>query len=67
MLNAWIFRSFINYKGFVSLANLMLNKSVFPELLQEECHREAYFLTLIKWLENPKLLDHSFNRARKIS
>ncbi len=53
LLNAWIFRSFINYKGYVSLANLMLNKPVFPELLQEDCNQEHIFLTLRKWILNP--------------
>jgi lipid-A-disaccharide synthase len=56
LINAWIFRSFILYKGFVSLANLLLNKKVYPELLQEECHPKLIFLTLKKWLENPAMV-----------
>lgn len=57
-LNAWIFKSFIQYKGYVSLANLMLNKSIFPELLQEDCNQGLIFLTLKKWLENPQLKEN---------
>jgi len=56
LINAWIFRSFILYKGFVSLANLLLNKKVYPELLQEECHPRLIFLELKKLLENPEMV-----------
>ncbi len=58
LLNAWIFRSFIKYKGFVSLANLMLNKPIFPELLQENCQTQLIYLTIKKWLEEPKIRDN---------
>lgn len=56
-LNAWIFRSFIKYKGFVSLANLMLNKAVFPELLQEDCNQGLIFLTIKKWITDKRQRD----------
>lgn len=52
-LNAWIFRSFIKYKGFASLANLMLNKAIFPELLQEQCNQQLIYFTLKQWIINP--------------
>jgi lipid-A-disaccharide synthase len=34
-LNYFIYETFVNYKGFVCLANIVHNSSVFPELLQE--------------------------------
>ena len=37
LLNEYIFRNFVEYKGFASISNIVLDKEVFPELLQEEC------------------------------
>lgn len=53
LFNSWIFRSFIQYKGFVSLANLMLGKKVFPELLQEDCNEMMIYEHIKKWLDHP--------------
>lgn len=36
LFNQFIFESFVNYKWFVSLANIVQNRSVFPELLQDQ-------------------------------
>lgn len=36
LLNQFIFESFVNYKWFISLANIVQNRSVFPELLQDQ-------------------------------
>ncbi len=37
LLNECIFNNFVRYKGYASIANIVLNREVFPELLQEEC------------------------------
>lgn len=52
IFNSWIFRSFIKYSGSVSLANLLLGKKVFPELLQEECHEKFIINSLVLWIED---------------
>lgn len=36
LLNQFIFESFVNYKWFISLANIVQNQAVFPELLQDQ-------------------------------
>lgn len=36
LLNQFIFENFVNYKGHISLANIIHNKLVFPELLQDK-------------------------------
>lgn len=36
LLNQFIFESFVNYKWFISLANIVQNRAVFPELLQDQ-------------------------------
>lgn len=36
LLNQFIFETFVNYKWFISLANIVQNKLVFPELIQDQ-------------------------------
>lgn len=36
LLNQFIFEHFVNYKWFISLANIVQNRAVFPELLQDQ-------------------------------
>lgn len=36
LLNQYIFETFVNYNWFVSLANIVQNRAVFPELLQDQ-------------------------------
>jgi lipid-A-disaccharide synthase len=36
LLNQFIFESFVNYNWFISLANIIQNRAVFPELLQDQ-------------------------------
>ncbi len=36
LLNQFIFEAIVRYKWFISLANIIQNRSVFPELLQDE-------------------------------
>lgn len=53
LLNEWIYRTFINYKWFFSLANIVHNKLVFPELLQEEVYAFNINNKILKWIESP--------------
>ena len=36
LLNQFIYETVVSYRGFVSLANIIQNRSVFPELLQDQ-------------------------------
>ncbi len=40
---------------YISLPNLILNKEIFPELLQDECNSEMIYLKLVERLENEQL------------
>ncbi len=37
VINEMIARKFLNYQGYVSLPNIILNEEVYPEMLQERC------------------------------
>ncbi len=51
LLNEYIFRNFVEYKGFASIANIVLNREIFPERLQEEC--------------TPYLINESFKKVAR--
>ncbi len=36
-VTAWILRNILKFRGFVSIINLLANKMIIPELLQEDC------------------------------
>lgn len=48
LLNQFIYETVVSYRGFVSLANIIQNKAVFPELLQDQV--EAY--NIVSYLKN---------------
>lgn len=52
LLNQFIFETFVNYSWYISLANIVHNHSVFPELLQD--HVSAYNIVsnFKKWYYN---------------
>lgn len=57
LLNEIIFKTFINYEGFVSLPNLILGRELFPELLQEEFNLKnllEHFQKLPEQIENER-------------
>lgn len=51
-LNQFIFETFVNYKWFISLANIVQNKSVFPELLQDQVSTYNIVSLLKNWYYN---------------
>jgi len=66
LFNEWIIKSFIKYKGFVSLVNLFLQKKVFPEYLQEECLPEIIAKKLSNWLDSDEELMNIRLELRKL-
>lgn len=50
LLNEYLFYTFVQYKGPISLANLIYNKMVFPEFLAERASGYNLYLQLKKWL-----------------
>lgn len=51
-LNELIFKLFVNYHGHISLANIIHERKVFPELLQEKVTPESIVLELEEWFSN---------------
>jgi lipid-A-disaccharide synthase len=52
LFNAWIFYSFVNYAGFASLANIVHQEQVFPELLGDECSEYTIEQKILVWITN---------------
>ncbi len=54
LFNNWIFYTFVNYNRFFSLANIVHQSEVFPELLSEKCSDYTIEKKLLEWLKNKK-------------
>ncbi|MBT7611199.1 MAG: lipid-A-disaccharide synthase [Bacteriovoracaceae bacterium] len=52
LFNTWFFYSFVNYKGFASLANIVHQEQVFPELLGDECSEYSIEQKLLTWIKD---------------
>lgn len=50
--NEFIFYTFVNYKGFISLANICHEKEIFPEYTQEKVSTFNLKNALRKWLDD---------------
>lgn len=71
LLNQFIFESFVNYSWFISLANIVQNRSVFPELLQDQTsgynivsHFKIWYYNKEKFRETKKMLSETKNLVR---
>ena len=51
-INELIYNYFIRYEGFVSLANIVHNAQVFPELLQKRCDTHNILAALLGWIND---------------
>lgn len=51
-LNEFVFESLVGYEGPFSLTNLIAQKMIFPEVLQERVRSEVLLDYLVKWVEN---------------
>ena len=52
-LNEYIFNTFLNYKWFISLANIVHQREVFPELLQNDVSPYNIAKRIDMWVKNP--------------
>ena len=63
-INFMIFKLLVNVK-FVNIINIINNKEVIPELLQNECNAEEICRTVIYFLKKPELIKNQLNECRK--
>lgn len=61
MLNFFIVRDLIRYNGFASLVNIIGEKEVFPELIQEKCTANNLIKRLEIFLNSPRLMKETIN------
>ncbi len=54
LINQFIFETFVKYNWFISLANIVHNRSVFPELLQDSVSSYNIVSEFQKWYYNHK-------------
>jgi lipid-A-disaccharide synthase len=54
LINQFIFETFVKYSWFISLANIIHNRSVFPELLQDRVSSYNIVSEFQKWYYNHK-------------
>src|SRR6056300_1414807 len=63
-INFMIFKLLVNVK-FANIINIINNKEVIPELLQNECNAKEIFNTVIYFLKNPDLIKKQLNDCKK--
>jgi len=63
-INFMIFKFLVNVK-FANIINIINNKEVIPELLQNECNAEEICRTVIYFLKKPELIKKQLNECRK--
>lgn len=65
LLNEFLFYTFVNYPGPVSLANIVHEKRVFPELIQEQASGFNMAEKLESWMKDDKKYDSLFQELKK--
>jgi len=63
-INFMIFKFLVNVK-FANIINIINNKEVIPELLQNECNAKEIFNTVIYFLKNPDLIKKQLSDCNK--
>ncbi len=62
LLNELIYYLFVSYRGPISLCNIVHNRLVFPEFVQEFCNERLLTSALKKWIED----ENEFVRIKNI-
>ena len=52
LLNEFIYKTFVDYKGYISLANIIHESEVFPEHLMENATAFNMQKNLLRWIDN---------------
>ena len=63
-INFMIFKFLVNVK-FANIINIINNKEIIPELLQNECNAEEICRTVIYFLKKPELIKKQLNECKK--
>ena len=63
-INFMIFKLLVNVK-FANIINIINNKEVIPELLQNECNAKEIFNTVMYFLKNPDLIKKQLSDCKK--
>ena len=63
-INFFIFKLLVNVK-FANIINIINNREVIPELLQNECNANEIYKTVIYLLRNPDLIKKQLNDCNK--
>jgi lipid-A-disaccharide synthase len=63
-INFMIFKFLVDVK-FANIINIINNKEIIPELLQNECNAEEICRTVIYFLKNPELIKKQLNECKK--
>jgi lipid-A-disaccharide synthase len=65
LLNQFIYETVVSYRGFVSLANIIQNQSVFPELLQDQVSVYNIVSYLKFWYYNKEAYDELIKKLKE--
>ena len=63
-LNFFITKFLVNTK-FANIINIINNKEIIPELLQNECNPEEIFRSVVYFLKNPSLINQQITDCKK--
>ena len=63
-INFMIFKMLVNVK-FANIINIINDREVIPELLQNECNANEIYKSVIYFLKNPKLIQKQLNDCSK--
>ena len=63
-INFMIFKFLVNVK-FANIINIINDREVIPELLQNECNAKEIYRTVIYFLKNPELIKKQLDDCRK--
>ena len=59
-----IFKMLVNVK-FANIINIINNREIIPELLQNECNAQEIYKTVIYFLKNPRLIKKQIAECNK--
>ena len=63
-INYLIMKSLVNVK-FANIINIINNKEIIPELLQNECNPQEIFKTVVYFLKHPELMSKQIDLCKK--